>query len=83
MPDKTPKVILQELSQAVIGIPNNPDENGLIGTVSDIKELVQLQNDRIRKNEQKISKIWGILIGIGAIGGVTGAGFGIKTLIGG
>ena len=82
MPEKTQPEILRELYQAIIGIPENPDDNGLIGDVQDIKELLSVQNSRIGKNEQKISKIWGILIGVGAIGG-TGLGLGIKTLLGG
>ena len=81
MAEKTQKELLQKLYQAVVGIPENPDENGLIGKVDDISELLKLQNCRIRRNEQKISKIWGILIGIGAVGG-TGLGMGIKQLLG-
>ena len=82
MPDKTEKELLQELYQAVIGIPENPDAKGLIGQVHDLGELIVSQNNRVGKAERKISQIWGILIGIGAVGG-TGLGLGIKTLVGG
>ncbi len=80
--EKTQKEMVRELYQAVIGIPENPDENGLIGDMAELKELAKSQNNRVRKNEQKISKIWGILIGVGALGG-TGVGFGVKALFGG
>ena len=76
------KEMLRELCQAVIGIPSNPDDNGIIGDIADIKELVGNQNNRIRKNEVKIGKMWGILIGICAVGG-TGLGIGIKELLSG
>ena len=82
MVEKTNKKLLQELYQAVIGIPENSDENGLIGDVRDVKAILTLQNSRIRKNELRITKIWGILIGIGALGGA-GIGLGIKSLLGG
>jgi len=72
---------LDSLCQAVIGIPENPDDNGLIGDVKDLKKILLSQNDRIRKNEQRIFKIWGILIGVGAIGG-SGLGVGLSKLWG-
>ena len=81
MTEKTQKEMVQSLYQAVAGMDGNPDDNGLIGDVKDIKELILAQNKRLGKAEQKISKIWGILIGIGAVGG-TGLGMGIKSLLG-
>jgi len=48
----------------------------------EVKELIRAQNTRIRKNEQRISKIWGVMIGIGVLGG-SGVGLGISRLIGG
>ena len=75
MTAKSPEAMLQELYQAVVGIPNNSDDNGMIGDFKDFKALLIKQNDRIRKNEQRIFKIWGILIGIGALGG---AGIGLS-----
>jgi len=82
MPEKLQKDMVKELYQAVVGIPGNPDENGLIGDVKDLRKLLLSQNTRIGRSEQKISKIWGILIGVGAVGG-TGLGIGIKELLGG
>lgn len=82
MPDKTQKEQIQELCQAVIGIPENPDDNGLIGDVRDLVTYVKEQNKRIGKNERRISKVWGILIGVGAVGG-TGLGFGLSNFLGG
>lgn len=81
MPDKTEKELIQELHQGVYGIPGT-EEKGLIGDVKDLIGVIQIQNGRIGKNEQHISRIWGILIGVGAVGG-TGLGFGIKTMLGG
>ena len=82
MPEKTSKEMVQSLYQAVVGIAENADENGLIGDIADIKELLQTQNKRISKAEGKVNKIWGVLIGVGAVGG-TGLGIGIKSLLGG
>ena len=78
---KTQKELLLEVHQCVLGVPDT-DDRGLAGDVKDSKQLIIDQNDRVRKSEQKISKIWGILIGVGAVGG-TGLGFGIKSLFGG
>ena len=77
MPERTRKKdILQELYQAVVGIPENPDENGLIGKVDDLIVAVKAQNNRVGKVEQKVSKIWGIIIASVALGG-TGLGLGL------
>ena len=79
MVEKTQKAMLQELSQAVIGIPDSPD-NGIIGDIKEIKIMVRKQNDRVRKNERHIAKIWGVIIGCGALGG-TGIGLSLKALL--
>ena len=81
MAEKTQKEMVRELCQAVIGLPENPDDNGLIGKVQEVKDIIVLQNTRIRKNEQRISKIWGILIGFGALGG-GGLGISLSRLLG-
>lgn len=81
MPAKTQKEMVQELHQAVVGLPENPEENGLIGDVKEIKDHLVMQNGRIRSNEKSISRIKGIIIGISAVGGVAGAGFGISQLV--
>jgi len=82
MTDKTQKEMIQELRQAIVGIDDNPDDNGLIGEFKEVKELLKEQNKRIGKNEGKVSKLQGILIGVGVIG-TGGLGVGISQLIGG
>uniref|UniRef100_A0A6M3KIY4 Uncharacterized protein n=1 Tax=viral metagenome TaxID=1070528 RepID=A0A6M3KIY4_9ZZZZ len=46
MTPKTQKEQIQELFQAVIGIPENPKENGLIGKVDTIVDPLKEQNGR-------------------------------------
>ncbi len=70
MPDRTQKKMTQELYQAVVGIPDNPEENGMIGDITEIKELIKSQNGRLRTNEQRVIKITGFLVGIGATIGI-------------
>jgi len=77
MPEKSQKKMVQELYQAVVGLPENSNDNGLIGDISEVKTLVKTQNSRVRKNEQRIFKIWGILVGMGIAGGL-----GINSLLG-
>jgi len=81
MPAKTQKEMLGEVYQAMIGLPENPEENGMIGDVREIKDILVTQNGRIRSNEKSISRIKGILVGISALGGIAGAGFGISQLV--
>lgn len=81
MPEKTQREMVRELHQAVVGLPENPEENGLIGDVKEIKDSLVIQNGRIRSNEKSLSRIKGIIIGISTVGGLTGAGFGISQLI--
>lgn len=81
MKDKTQKELIQELHQGIYGVPDSL-EHGLIGDVKELVTAVRAQNSRLGKNEQKVSKIVGVLIGLGIVGG-TGLGLGIKTLLGG
>ena len=83
MSEKTQKEMVRELHQAVVGLPENPEENGLIGDVKEIKSILITQNGRIRSNERRISRINGILVGIATVGGLAGGGYGISQLIGG
>jgi len=78
MREKTQKELIQELHQGIYGVPGT-EEHGLIGSVKELVDQVRAQNGRIRKNEQKIFKIWGILMGIGAAAGIA-FGLGLKLL---
>ena len=72
MPEKLQKDMIRELYQAVIGIPENPEENGLIGDVKQINKKLDIVNGRTRSNETR-SKInrWAIgSICAGVTGGV-------------
>jgi len=66
--DKTQRELLLELHQGIYGI-SDTEENGLLGDVKEMVTQVRIQNDRIRKNEHRVFKIWGILIAIGALSG--------------
>ena len=71
MAEKSAKEMTKELHQAVIGIPENPDENGLIGDVKDIIKELKVVNGRTRKNEvrSKINQaVLALLVGGGAAG---------------
>jgi len=69
----TQREMIFQLRQAVIGIEENPKENGLIGKVDTIVDLLREQNGRIRKNSKLIYILYGIL-------GASGAGFGVSQL---
>jgi len=71
MVEKTQRAIIQELYQAVVGIPENPKDNGLLGSVDEIKELLKIQNSRVSKNEARIGKLWGVITGLSVISTTT------------
>jgi len=64
---KTAKELTRELYQAVIGIPESPDDNGLIGAVKEIKTILTNQNGRIRETEKGLSRIIGFVTGFSII----------------
>ena len=71
MTEKTQREMIQELYQAVIGIPENSSDNGLIGDIAEIKTQVQITNGRTRSNETR-SKINRWAIGVVSTGGLGG-----------
>ena len=71
MVEKTQRAIIQELYQAVVGIPENSKDNGLLGDIGEIKELLKIQNSRVSKNEARIGKLWGVITGLSVISTTT------------
>jgi len=57
MTEKTQKAMLQELHQVIIGIAENPHDNGLIGTVSNIDTKLTILNGTVTKNSNRLSVI--------------------------
>lgn len=57
---KTPEQLHLEVHQAVLGIPGTEDR-GIVGDVKEIKEAVRAQNHRLRKNENKVWYILGMV----------------------
>jgi len=75
------KDLTQQLIQGIYGIPGT-EEKGLLGDVKDLIQEVKTQNSRVKKNEQMIVKIWGVLIGAGTILGIV-LGKNIELFLGG
>ncbi len=69
-PPKTEKDMLRELHQAVVGIPENPEENGLIGNVKELTRVIKEQNGRIRRNSIKIAAITAMLLAFATLTGL-------------
>ena len=80
MEDKTQKEMVQSLYQAVAGMDGNPEENGLIGDIKEVKDMIKEQNGRQQKTERKVNILIGALSSMGIL---AGGGFGIAQLIGG
>ena len=55
--------MIRELHQVVIGIPQNPHDNGLIGRIEDIAQKLDKLNNRVRGNEVR-SKVNQSIIGV-------------------
>ncbi len=81
MADKSNKQLIQELHQGIYGVPGTEDK-GMIGDMKDLVVTVKKQNARIGKTENGISKLKGILIGVGILGG-GGTGIGLWQIFGG
>ena len=47
---KTNKEMIQELYQVIIGIKNNPDDNGMIGDIKNIEKHLATLNGQVRTN---------------------------------
>jgi len=66
--------MIEKLYQAVVGIPENPKENGLIGKVDEVSCKLDIVNGRTRDNEirSKVNRwaITTIFTGGGALGGI-------------
>jgi len=69
----------REIHQAVFGVPHS-EEKGLCGDISEIKELLKTQNGQVQTNRNSISKIKGIMIGLGLLGS-GGVGMSIAQFI--
>ena len=80
MPEKTAKDMTRELYQAVIGIPESPDDNGLIGIVNGISEKLDIVNGRTRKNEVRSKVNQAIIALIVGGSGLTAVGTKIAHL---
>ena len=55
MREPTQRDLLREIHQVVIGLPDNPEANGLIGDMAEIKQLLVTQNGSIRENAKNIA----------------------------
>ena len=50
MPDKTQEQILLEIYHVVVGIPENPYDNGIVGDITEMKNLFKDLNGQVAKN---------------------------------
>jgi len=65
--------MIYKLYQAVVGIPENPEDNGLIGDVKKINDKLDIVNGRTRGNETR-SKVNQAIIAVILGGGGLSAG---------
>ena len=50
MSDKTTDQMIAELHQVVVGIPENPYDNGLVGDITEMKNQLKELNGQVAKN---------------------------------
>ena len=74
MVDKSQEQMVAELYQAIVGIMESPNDNGLIGDIAQISDKLDLLNGRVRGNEVRSKVNQGIIgtIGGGGILGILG-----------
>ena len=70
---------VRELHQAIFGVKDSADK-GMAGDMREIKELLKTQNGRVQNNRASISKLKGIMIGLGLLGS-SGVGMGVVQLV--
>ena len=68
MPQKTQLEMLRELYQVIIGLPNNPKDNGLIGKIDGIESHLKSLNGAVSRNT--IFRKATVAIGIPVIAGI-------------
>ena len=68
----TQKRMIYQLHQAVIGIEENPSDNGLIGDIAEMNSKLDRLNGRVRRNEVRSKVNQGVLGTLGG-GGILGA----------
>ena len=61
MGEKRQGEMVRELYQVVIGIPENPTDNGLIGVINNIDKKLDALNGKVRGNEVRSKVNQGIL----------------------
>jgi len=69
--EKTQKEMIAELHQVVIGLKDNPHDNGLVGDIKEVSRKIDCLNGRVRGNEVRSKVNQGILGTIGG-GGMVG-----------
>ena len=67
---KTDSEMIRELYQAVIGIPENPDENGLIGDFAETKQETKRINGGFRKLQRLTWALAGIIVILAGLHGI-------------
>ena len=59
--NKSENIILQRVAQAVIGMPDNPDDNGMVGDVKEIEQHLRKLNGSVASDGSDISMLkWAV-----------------------